>query len=191
MSISPDFVDFSHVQSDSLRWYVLHVRSRHEKCVAQSLDLKALECFLPTYRDVHYWKNRCRRELDLPLFPGYVFIRVSLAARLHVLDSPGVVRFVGFGGVPSELEDAQVEGLRSGLERCPAEPHPYLHSGDHVLVRQGPFAGMVGILVRKKKDFRVVLTVDLIGKSVAAELDLADLDPSPLHGSCAGVAALQ
>lgn len=162
-------------------WYALYVCSRHEKRVAELLSLKNVEHFLPTYKTIHQWRNGCRMHLDLPLFPGYVFTRISISRRLEVLNCPGAVRFVACGDKPVALADGEVEGLRSGLTNCPAEPHPFLHSGDRVLVRRGPFVGMTGIMVRKKNDFRVVISVDVIASSIVVELDLADLDTLPIR----------
>ncbi len=120
-------------------------------------------------------------QLDLPLFPGYLFIRILLAERLNVLRCAGVVGIVGFADRPSPIEDAEIASLRSGLLQCAAEPYPHLAAGDSVRVCSGPFAGMDGILVRKKKDFRVVLSVNVIAKSIAVELDISNLEPVPVR----------
>ena len=162
-------------------WYALYVCSHHEKRVAEFLTLKHIEHFLPTCRTVHRWRNGCRKQLEVPLFPGYVFTRIFVTQRFQVLNCPGAVRFVTCGAKPVALEDTEIEGLRSGLAQCPAEPHPYLHTGDHVLVRRGPFSGLVGILVRKKGDFRVVISLKVIARSIAVELDLEDLDTLPIR----------
>ncbi len=169
----------------TLRWYALHVCARHEKRVAEYLGLKTIEFFLPSYKAVRRWKNGCRMELDLPLFPGYLFVRIPLVDRLRVQRHPGVVSIIGFSNQPFALEDSEVEALRSGLLRCPAEPYPFLTAGDQVRVHSGPFEGMVGLLVRKKKDFRVVLSINIIAKSIAVELDLCNLEPLPVHRSVA------
>jgi transcription antitermination factor NusG len=169
------------------RWYALYVCSRHEKRVAERLTLRAVEHFLPTYKSIHRWKNGCRMLLDLPLFPGYVFTKISSSQRSQVLNCPGALWFVTCGQEPVALEDAEVEGLKLGLTKCTAKPHPYLHTGNYVLVRSGPFAGMVGILMREKNNFRVVISVKMIASSVAVELDYADLDPLPVQlGAVAG-----
>jgi transcription antitermination factor NusG len=172
----------SHLRQHSiLRWYALHVCSRHEKRVAEYLESQTIEFFLPTYKTVHRWKNGCRMELDLALFPGYLFVRIPLREQLRVLHHSGVASIVGFSGKPHALEDSEIESLRSGLQRCPAEPYPFLTAGDQVRVRSGPFEGMVGLLLRKKKDFRVVLSLSVIAKSIAVELDLTNLEPVPVR----------
>lgn len=173
----------------ALRWYVLHVCSRHERRVAEYLKRNIVEFFLPTYKSVRLWNNGCRMELDLPLFPGYLFVRIPLADRLRIQRCPGAVDLVGFSSQPFAMDDSEIESLKAGLLQCPAEPYPFLAIGDQVHVRCGPFAGMVGILVRKKKDFRVVLSIDVIAKSIAVELDLCHLDPLPVHRSVAAPAS--
>jgi transcription antitermination factor NusG len=168
-------------------WYALCVRSRHEKRVVDCLAQRAVEHFLPTYKTVHRWRNGCRKELDLPLFPGYVFTKIFLSRRVEVLKLPGAICFVSCGTKPVALEDGEFEMMKAGLQLCCAEPHPYLNSGDRVLIRRGPFAGMIGILVRKKSDFRVVLSISQIARSVIVELELTDLESMPLRPGTVGV----
>jgi transcription antitermination factor NusG len=158
-------------------WYAAHVRSRHEKQVAKQLEERRVSCFLPVYRSVRRWKDR-RKELDLVLFPGYVFVHLDLKDRLRVLQVPSVVRFVSFNGYPAPLPDADIEALSNGLAKgVRAEPHPYLKVGRRVRVKYGPLAGTQGILVRRKDKFRIVLSIDLIMRSVAVEVDEADVEP--------------
>jgi transcription antitermination factor NusG len=115
--------------------------------------------------------------LDLPLFPGYVFVRLPLRDRLSVLQTPSVVRLVGFGGQPVPLLDQEIETLRQGLAyETRFEPHPYLKVGRRVRVKTGPLQGLEGILLRKKSTSRFILTLDLIMRSVAAEIDVAELE---------------
>jgi transcription antitermination factor NusG len=164
------------VQAQS-HWYAAHVCSRHEKQVARQLEERRVDCFLPVYRSVRRWKDR-RKELDLVLFPGYVFVHLDLKDRLRVLQIPSVVRFVSFNGHPAPLPDAEIEVLVNGLAKgIRAEPHPYLKVGHRVRVKYGPLAGTQGILVRRKDKFRVVLSIDLIMRSVAVEVDEADVEP--------------
>jgi transcription antitermination factor NusG len=158
-------------------WYAAHVFSRHEKQVARQLEERRVNCFLPVYRSVRRWKDR-RKELDLVLFPGYVFVHLDLNDRLRVLQVPGVARFVSFNGRPAPLPDAEIDALISGLATgVRAEPHPYLRVGNRVRVKYGPMSGMQGILVRRKEKFRIVLSIDLIMRSVAVEVDEADVEP--------------
>jgi len=163
--------------ADSVCWYAAYTWAHHEKRVAQELAERGVHCFLPTYRSLRRWKDR-RRELELALFPGYVFVRITLRDRLRVLQLPSVVHLVGAPGRPSPLPESEMDGLRQGLgSQVHGEPHPYLKVGRRVRVVHGPLAGAEGILIRKKDRFRVVLSIDLIMRSVALEVDAADLEP--------------
>jgi len=115
-------------------------------------------------------------QLELPLFPGYVFVRLALRDRLRVVQIPSVVRLVGFGGLPTSLSDEEMEILRAGLlHSLRAEPHPFLTVGRRVRITSGPFAGLQGILKRKKSNFRVVVSLELIQRSVAVDVEAADV----------------
>lgn len=161
------------------RWYAVYVRPRHEKIVAAHFGVKSVEYFLPTYKETHNWKNGCRMQMELPLFPGYLFARISLSQRVCVLECPGVIRFAGFNHKPSPVEDCEIESLRLGLQLHFARPHPYLATGTRVRVRQGPFEGRMGTLVREQGRIRVILSMDLLNRSIAVELGLEDLDVMP------------
>src|SRR6267142_150336 len=157
------------------RWYAAYTCANHEKHVAAELGAREVEHFLPLYSSVRRWKDR-RVNLDLPLFPGYVFVRLALGDRLRVVQIPSVVRLVGFGGLPTALPDTEMEVLRSGLsERLRAEPQPFLTVGRRVRITGGPFAGLEGILRRKKTNLRVVVSLELIQRSVAVDVDAADV----------------
>jgi transcription antitermination factor NusG len=145
--------------------------------VAEQIERCRISCFLPLYRSVRRWKDR-RKELELALFPGYVFVRIALEDRLRVLQLPGVVRFVSFNGYPVPVPDGEMESLMNGLRSgVRLEPHPYLTVGRRVRVRCGPLARTQGILVRRKDKFRVVLSLDLIMRSVGVEVDESDIEP--------------
>jgi transcription termination/antitermination protein NusG len=159
------------------RWYALYTRSRHEKSVGNLLQRKQVEIFLPVFETVRRWKNGEHR-VELPLFPGYAFVRIALRDRLQVLKVPGVVRMVGFDGGPAPIEDAEVESLQRALaEGVKASPHPYLTVGRRVRITAGPLSGQQGILVRRKGSVRVVLSVDLIQRSIAVEADAFTIEP--------------
>lgn len=158
------------------RWYALYTCARHEKRVAEQIERRRFSCFLPLYRSVRRWKDR-RKELDLALFPGYVFVRMSLANKLRVLELPGVVQFVSFNGKPAALPPEEIEALRDRLShRARIEPHPYLRTGRKVRVRSGPFEGLEGVIVRRKDRCRLIFSIDLIQRSLAIELDEADVE---------------
>ena len=158
------------------RWYAAHTRARHEKSVARLLESRSIDFFLPLYEKMSRWKDRTVR-LQLPLFSGYVFVRVALADQRRVLEIPGIARLVGFGGQPSDVPDIEIESLRSGLSGLRrAEPCPYLAVGRRVRLKFGALRGLEGILVKKKSSLRFVISMDLIQRSIAVEVDAADVD---------------
>jgi len=157
-------------------WYALYTCPRHEKSVAEQIRRRSFSCYLPLYRSVRRWKDR-RKELELALFPSYVFVRMQLENRLQVLQVPGVVRLVSFNGQPAALPAEEIEALQERLSReVKVEPHPYIRRGRRVRVRSGPMQGLEGIVVRRKDCCRVVFSIDLIQRSIAVEVDEADLE---------------
>ena len=159
------------------RWYATYTYPRHEKYVAQQLKERSIDSFLPLYRSSRRWRDR-RKLVDLPLFPGYVFVRIALPQRLRVLEVQGVVRLVSFNGQPAALPEPEMEALRHGLgQQVCAQPHPFLRAGRRVRVARGPLAGSEGILARKKDKFRVVISLVAIMRSVAVEVDAGDVEP--------------
>ncbi|MFZ3210362.1 MAG: UpxY family transcription antiterminator [Terriglobales bacterium] len=162
--------------SDQLRWYAVYTKSRHEKRIKEQLDSQSLESFLPLYETVHRWKDR-RVLVRLPVFSGYLFVRMVLAEhRKPVVTVPGVVNLVGRPGCPTPIEDHEIEALRlCSVRGQNMMPHAYLTAGRRVRVRQGPLADMEGILVRRKGKSRLILSVQLIARAVAVEVDAADV----------------
>jgi transcription antitermination factor NusG len=145
--------------------------------VAAQLCVRSVEHFLPVYESVRQWKDR-RMKLQLPLFPGYVFVQLALRDRLRVLEVPGVAKLVGFNGSPTALPQEEIELLRASLaDGVRAEPHPYLKIGRRVRVKAGPLRGMEGILAQRKNRSRFVISVDLIRRSVAVEVEGLELEP--------------
>lgn len=156
-------------------WFAAYTNANHEKRVAAHFLARGVEHFLPLYSSIRRWKDR-RIKLDLPLFPGYIFVHFELATRLRVLEVPGVVHLVGFNGRPYPLPDNEIENLRTGMaEGMRFEPHPLLSVGSRARIVRGPLTGAEGILVRKKNSYRVVLTIDVIARSTAVEVDAADI----------------
>lgn len=158
-------------------WHATYISPRHEKRVAAHLAQRHLEHFLPLYRTVRRWKNGCKAQLELPLFPGYLFVRINKKERVRVLELPGVVSFVGPRGEPAQLSEFEIEALRSGLHLHKIEPYRNLAVGERVRIKTGPLAGLAGVLVRNLSSLRVVLTVELIHQSVAAEVSAEDVEP--------------
>jgi transcription antitermination factor NusG len=162
--------------TESGNWYALYTYPRHEKLVAEQIERRDISCFLPLYRSVRRWKDR-RKELELALFPGYVFVHIALQDRLQVLQVPGAVRLVTFNGQPAALPEHEIECLRNRQSSFGTiEPHPYLCVGRRVRVRSGPLQGLEGIIRRSKDKCRVVFSLDLIMRSVAVEVDEADVE---------------
>ena len=157
-------------------WYALYTNPRHEKVVVKQLNERCVENFLPLYRSWHRWRDR-RKQVDLALFPGYVFVKIEEQNKLHVLKTPGAVNLVSFNGKLAALPEPEIEALRNALHNeVFAEPCPYLRVGRKVRVVRGPMAGAEGILARKKDKYRVVISVEVLMRSVALEIDGADLE---------------
>ena len=155
---------------DTAQWFAAYTCPRHEKLVARYMTSSGIDCLLPLYRSVRRWKDR-RKTLDLPLFPGYVFLQISLRDRLRVLEAPGVVNIVSFNGRPAPIPDSEVEVLRRGFGTDGVRPHPFIKVGRKVRVRTGPMTGLEGVLVRKKDRCRLVLSINLIQRAVCVEVD--------------------
>jgi transcription antitermination factor NusG len=167
----------------SANWFAAYTNSHHEKCVAEHLVERQVESFLPLYAAHRRWKNRCEKELELPLFPNYVFVRIDPRERVRVLEVPGVLSLVGFGRILAALPDFEIEALRSGVVNRKIQPCPYLVVGERARIKAGPMMGMEGVFVREKNNFRVVITLDAIMQSVAVEVGADDLEPVALHPS--------
>ena len=168
-------------QESSANWFAAYTNSHHEKRVASHFGERQIESFLPMYAALHRWKNRCEVDLDLPLFPSYVFVHIDPRDRVRVLEVPGVLSLVGFGRTLAPLSDSEIEAVRSCMGQRKIEPHPYLVIGERVRIKAGPMTGMEGVLVRKKSNFRVVLALDVIMQCVAVEVDADDLEPAAKH----------
>jgi transcription antitermination factor NusG len=163
----------------STGWLAIHTRHQHETLAARSLTYKGFEVFLPQYTSRRQWSDRTR-ELSAPLFPGYVFLRGKLEQQIRILTTPGVLGVVGFAGLPAIIPDAEIEAIRQSIgQRSRVEPYPFLKCGDWVRVKSGPLEGIEGILVRNKKQFRLVLSVQLLQKSAAVEVDAWVVERAP------------
>jgi transcription antitermination factor NusG len=159
-------------------WYAVHTRSNFEVRVADQFSAKNIENFLPAYEEIHQWKDRKRRVL-LPLFPGYLFVRIGdhTETRLPLLQTSGVVRIVGQGGKHEPVLDHEIEAIRIVLKsntRCLA--HPFLREGAWVRVKRGPLKGVEGFLVRLRNQSRLVISVNVLSRSVATEVDCSDVE---------------
>lgn len=155
-------------------WFVIYVMPRHEKRIAQHLQVRQIEHFLPLYEARRKWRDGSNVTVQLPLFPGYLFVRLLRGQRVRALEVPGVISAVG-KRESSIISDIYIDSLRKIVSLGKAEPHPYLAAGTLVHIRSGALAGLQGIVVRQKASCRVILSLELIKKSVAVEVDIADL----------------
>jgi transcription antitermination factor NusG len=154
-------------------WFAIQVRTRHEFGVADYLGGKGYEQFLPVYTCRRRWSDRIK-EVESPLFPGYLFCRFDPQDRLPILKTPGVLQIIGNGRSLVPVEESEVQALetlvRSGF---PNQPWPFLQAGDRVRIQAGPLKGLEGLLVAFKGNYRLVLSVTLLQRSVAVEIDSA------------------
>jgi transcription antitermination factor NusG len=157
-------------------WFAVYTAPRHEKYVQAQLVAKQIQSFLPLYASTRRWKNGVRREIQHPLFPGYVFVCLAADERLPVLQTSGVVYFVGNGATPSPLDDYEMNALRVGAQRASLVPHPFLSTGDTVCITRGPFRGVKGYVEQDGGDLTFVVTIQLIQKSFAIRVQADDLE---------------
>jgi transcriptional antiterminator NusG len=152
-------------------WYALQVRPRFEKHVQMHLEDKGYEVFYPTFTTTRQWSDRVK-SLAFPLFPGYVFCRFNVHARLPILITPGVNQVVGAGKTPTVVDEAELSAIRRVMQSgVAAQPWPYLRVGETVQIENGPLEGMTGIVTRIKNSCRLVVSVSLLMRSVSVELD--------------------
>jgi transcription antitermination factor NusG len=157
-------------------WHALFVRYQHEKFVALGLSNKNIEVFLPLCNSTRQWQDR-EKQLWLPLFPSYVFVRENVERQLQIISTPGVIHIVRFGGRPAIVSQSQINAVRKILEsHCAVEPHPFLTCGDRVRVRTGPLTGLEGILARKKNRAQLVISMEMLGRSASVEIELANVE---------------
>jgi transcription antitermination factor NusG len=167
----------SVAEASTAKWFAAYTASHHEKHVFDQLTTRNVESFLPLYKARRQWKKRTPVTLDLPLFPNYVFVRIQREARASVLGTPGVFSIVGSTKNAWELPEREIEAMRNGLQDRKVEPHPYLNVGERARVTSGMLAGLEGIIIRKKNNLQIVLSLDQIMQSVAIEVDASELEP--------------
>lgn len=168
-SISP-----SQETSSNQEWFAVRVRSNFERSVESVLSNKGFTTFFPVYHSRRRWSDRVV-DLNLPLFPGYIFCRLAVANRFPILTTPGVVGLLGAGRTPIPVPSWEVDAVRTLVEsRLVVQPWPFLRVGQQVRIEKGSLTGLEGILVEFKNRYRLVVSVQLMQRSVAAEID-ADL----------------
>lgn len=161
------------------RWFAVQTLYRHEKSVFRQLTEDGVETFVPTYRELRRWSDR-NKVIETPLFPGYVFVRIGDLAseRVEVLRKPGVMSFVGNRQENSAIPDAEIENLKHVVQSgLPCSPCSYLKIGQRVRVRDGALRGIEGILMRVANEETVVLSIDLVQRSVMVRIQGYALDP--------------
>jgi transcription antitermination factor NusG len=162
---------------NDLHWYALRTRSRHEKLVRDRLAQQGIEPLLPTVKRLSQWTDR-KKEVEVPLFAGYCFVRCAMDQKLPILKTVGVVDIVGGGHRPEPIPDEEITAIQALMTSVLRyDPHPYLQEGMKVEVIRGPLQGVQGILLRKDKRHRLILGVRLIQQAAAVEIDTADVVP--------------
>lgn len=185
------FVDADAPKIEPRSWHVLMVRTNHEKRIAQGLDSRGIEHFLPCYRSARQWKDR-RVTLELPLFPGYVFVRMAPDEHLRALMIPQVFSLVGNANAAATVDEAEIDSIRRGIAQGRAEPHPYLKAGEQVVITEGPMSGITGILLRRQNQARVVVSIQSIARSFVVDIDAALVAPAqPTGMRCADRRAME
>ena len=167
---------FSGSRDEQRRWFAVFTRSHHEKRVAQYYEERRIEHLLPICRVMRQWSHYRKVTLEMPLFPNYIFVRISRLERVRAIEVPGALSLVSQNSAPAPLPDGEIESLRESLKVQSFAPHPYLVAGAKVRINKGPLEGKVGIVLRHGNGNRVVLTLSLIMRSFAVEIDPADLD---------------
>jgi len=157
-------------------WFAVYTAPRHEKFVHAQFSAKQIHSFLPVYSVARRWKNGVRREVEHPLFPGYIFVQVDAGEKLPVMRTSGVVYIVGNGSSPLPMDDAEIHALRIGAQHASLSPHPLLSTGDTVSIKRGPFQGVKGRVQENEGKLKLVVTVQLIQKAFAIDVHVGDLE---------------
>lgn len=156
---------------DAKQWFAVSVKTRRESFISEVIGEKGFEGFAPTYVSRRRWSDRLK-SVELPLFPGYVFCRIDVTHRMPILTIPGVFQFVGVGKTPFPIESREIGAIREVAESgYGTEPWPYLKLGQRVRLEEGPLAGLEGVFVESGRQSRIVVSVDLLMRSVAVTID--------------------
>jgi transcription antitermination factor NusG len=162
--------------SYSPHWFAVFTTPRHEKRIAIHCEQRQIESYVPLYQETRQWKNRCKVQLDLPLFPNYIFVRIEREERFRVLNVPGVLSILGSGSDLFPVQDEYIAWLRQGLDAHKIRPHPSAEVGDRVRIVAGAMTGMEGTLIKKKNELRVVIKVAMLDRFLAVEVTVADIE---------------
>jgi transcription antitermination factor NusG len=178
---SPDTLkvqSFTDTSNSNLHpWFAVRVKSRSERSVAAIARYNGFEQFLPLYTSRRRWSDRIK-SLQVPLFPGYIFCRIDLEYRIQLLTIPGVQHIIGAGKLPLPVDSAEIAALQIAVESgLSLEPWPSLRAGQRVELVDGPLAGLEGVLLEVRKNYRVLLSITLLNRSVAVEIDREWITP--------------
>jgi len=165
------------------QWFAVATVAKHEKAVAKQFQLRSIEHYLPLYRSLRQWKDR-RVTLDLPLFSGYIFVRIAARDKGAVERVPGVLCLLSFNGALAAISNEEIERLQKVAELWNAEPYPYLTKGKRVRVCSGPMDGVEGIVLHRKGKVRIVISVDSIMRSFQVEVDASTARLEPARATC-------
>ena len=161
---------------DETHWYALYTKSRHEKLVEEGLRKKGIETFLPLRKIIRHWSDR-KKEIQEPIFKGYLFVQIPLSQQREVLQTRGSVRLIGFNAHPVPVPEKDLNAVRRFVrEEISLDPYPYLEAGNRVYIRSGPLKGIEGFIVRKDKQMRLVISLDLLFQSISVEVDEAAVE---------------
>ena len=173
LQLEPQLSNPKNEQPGGFPWFALQVRTRNEVGVAEQLNGQGYERFLPLYKVRKRWSDRIK-EVATPLFPGYLFCRFNPQDRLPILKTPGVMQIVGFKNGPVAVDESEIHALQTiAVAGTPHQPWPFLTAGDRVRIESGPLLGLEGILTEVRRSHRLVLSVTLLQRSVAVEIDSA------------------
>src|SRR5881397_708657 len=166
---------------DGLLWFAIQVKSTREKRVTSLLQYQTYECFLPLYTSRRRWSDRIKR-VELPLFPGYVFSRFTPAGRIPILKTPSVISIVGIGAIPTPIDECEIAAIqRAVASEFGLSPRPFLQVGQRVRINGGAVGGLEGLIADVRKRDRLILSVTMLQRSVAVEIDSAWA--TPVHTS--------
>jgi transcription antitermination factor NusG len=175
-------MNIHELSGNSHRWCALRVKARFEKVVSATARGKGFEEFLPLCLSRRRWSDRFK-SVELPLFPGYVFCRLNPEYRLPLLTIPGVLNFVGIGRIPAPIDDHEIAAIRATVQSgLLAEPYPFLDVGQRVRLEEGPLAGLEGFLVEVRKQERIAVSVTLLRRSIAVDIERQWVRPLDANG---------
>jgi len=173
----PEDLVNSQTTRGELPWFAVHVRTRHETAIASFLEAKGYEQFVPLYKFKKRWSDRVK-VLEAPLFPGYLFCRFDPQFRLPILKTPGVIQIMGYNRIPTPIDETEMSAIQTVIESgLQTEPWPFLEVGEHVRIGSGSLRGLDGIVLKMKENHRLVVSVTLLRRSVAVEIDSTLVEP--------------